>query len=717
MADKYLLESGDGLLLEDGSSFLLLEAVALPGIDIIPAVIDLTGAALSLFPEAGIDIIPAAIELTGSTIELEDVPGIDIIPAAITLTGSTLDLPNIGIDIIPATIQLRGKEFYAEINEPEIPECVFIIDLLPPALSGHQQEQSARLTIGETAVKIRSFVFEESENDLVPRVDVEIADVSQRSLFTSTAAIKFELGTVIDGVMTWETLIEGGELLKAIHNMRTGAHTFTFTGQSAAGQKLNTTAEQDMVIYDPLKLSLDVSDFEVVKDNFGRTYTTQLIPIANLKLQDLLDRTLIDECGFTDIQINLPNYPLSRVDFRGGEPFMNAVGDVIAMYEPDVQEIGDTLYIRDTTIPYDAAFPTPADVAVNTAVQIGVATELTRVDCLELIYSEWRRNHDFTETRVLQTTELVDVFGRQVRTTTTTTYIDYFRSNYPDNPIATEISRIVREVWAGPATATLIERSTEVFTYDSFGRSLKRDKDVLAWIPELTGDYALTDLRIEEEIFRYRGHPFQRDKVYVSKRELGIEGLIVIDTANQQLGQDWKRDYSNAYRSGNLNEDQTLSFDIIQSIDESQRPVTRDVVNIRRTDIDHLTEIVTTETGEERAGDVAIPSLVHRQGRMFIFKTIADTRNPAEYIETFNAGELPMTNAIPLAVRVLRNRQQRPVTMAIQVIGCELALSKGAAFRGVDADGNVLGVFSVRGRTLTGQSGAYFTNLVCKQIG
>jgi hypothetical protein len=207
VANKYLLEAGtDGYLLEDGSGVLLLED---EGVDVIPAEIEVEGATVGLTPLTFIDVVPGEIEFESATVELFSPDFIRVEPGEIEAEGATVSLvPRQIVNIEPGVIQLRGADVYSELNEQEPVECIFIIDLLPPALTGQVQIQLGRLTVDDVVIPIREWEYVEQKDRTDSQVNVTLADVADRTAITQNASIKFEIGTLLVGVRL-EDLVNG----------------------------------------------------------------------------------------------------------------------------------------------------------------------------------------------------------------------------------------------------------------------------------------------------------------------------------------------------------------------------------------------------------------------------------------------------------------------------------------------------------------------------
>jgi hypothetical protein len=621
-----------------------------------------------------------------------------------------------GLAVINATVSLVG---HADIQTPEQFELRLIVDLLPTSGSGQVRELAARLTVDGVVVPMAGFTYTRLRSRIDDQLQATLADIADRTRITRNSQITFELGEKISGTWQWRTMMNSGYSNSSNYSVEQKGDTFTFVGLSPMRQKLNKTAEKNWVIYDPTRVTLTAADFDLIYDSDGRSYETTLTPVAGLNVEDLLDLIFRQTAGFSAVKTNLPakQIRITRLDIRAGDALIKGIASEIGMYAPDFDDLGGTLWIRDTTSRYPSGWPAPQTVAISRSKQLAIDTEHSRVDALEMTYSEYKDAYDYVAYRVLDDVQTVDNAGVQVTTTTTTTYIDYYRNSNPFRPVNTERAQVHTVIQ--DAFGWVIEDSTENFYYflssgDYYNKGDLgwRTKVVNQTVPVLSGDHhpLLQTVQTEDEKFFWRGHPFELDKKFRYRRLLTIKGLIAVDSENQQLGKDYKRALTAVYDSGNLTESMTIEEGAIKTVDEWVVPLSREDVRINVTEIDHLSNRTTRSTTEERVGDIGRSALVNVQRTMYVFPDNTFSRT-TDRIETFNAGPLPPTLGVPLARRVLDNRKNKPQKFQLEVAGFDNAFSKGVPVAPTGRAAADLGIFEIDDIVVTGSDQGFVTQL------
>lgn len=707
-----------------------------------PAVLNAVSGTILITPAAAIlrigDTFLAdhgAIALTPASATLKVATPANITAGQIELTGAMVQMvPREIINVIPPTIALHPAPVYSEINEPDLPPAViYTIDLLGPRAipEGLVQVQLGRLTVDDAEIQIRDFEIDEDKLRIDQQVRVTLADVADRDNITEDSVIKFETGTRNAlGVMEWNTEFDEGQIGSTVYDIARGedgaaADVFTFTGISESSKKLATTAEWDIILYDPMKISLDAADFETVTDNFNRVYTTTLVKIPNMKLYDVLDY-VVEACDFANKFTDIENYPLSRVEIKAGQTYFDAIAAYIAMFEPYPSVVNDVLWIHDGTVGHDSDSPAAIPVTIDDLSQLGVNTEIQRVDCLDVTYAELRRNFDYSETRELppSTDHLFSYGVPTADVVTTLTYRDYFRNSQPDKPVVSDLEKKVVKTYIknflGQVTNFQAAEETERYYTDSYGREIRHTLVKVMLVLQF-GDVTWTFTSHDEtDTTTWKAHPLQPSKVYQARREEHIKRHVTLDGSNTYFDRPFQAITEDLHRAGlltadNVNQNPPKLTDI--NIEE-MKPLTSDTVLVTRKQIDALAGLIKSSTSVQRVGDVGVEALVFRQGRIPVFLDDTTERDPKNHIEEFNIGEVPLTIGIPLAVRVLRSRKTWNKRVLLTVIGIDHTLLPGMPIEAFERDSETsLGIYSIEGRRRSGRLGAYFTQLECKQIG
>jgi hypothetical protein len=605
-----------------------------------------------------------------------------------------------------------------EIRDADRSDCSFIVDVFPSAAT-QERRIRARLTVDGHVCPMESFVYSEPANRLSVQLDVALANVDDRSRITETAAVTFEIGTWDGSDWVWATLLETGRVNSTGYTLARERDSFRFVGIPAANSRLLETPVRDLVVYDSARQTLSADDFEVLRDSEGGEYPTELVPIANLKLFDLLDLIFVDRLGFLDVKTNIPNFPISQAEFALGVSYMQTINGILGMFSPDIKEVGETVWVRDTTTQFPAGFPDPVEVELTDLRELEVDATFERLDAIRIAYSLTTRQYDYTTTREEVNVVEVGEFGDpdHQTTTTTTTYREFRRFAQPFVVLDEEIVSIhvVTELDVAPFT---IFESTETFKYDPQGNPKERIRETERYLPELSNDgirTMLTDSWTIEE-WKYRPHPFEAGRKYLREHSVREQALIAIDSENQQLGEDYQRSLSEVYRAGNLTEEQTVVFGPVRSFLEERRPLRDGRVRIQTTETDELARVVTRNDTRTTTGDISENGLVKEQREMLVLADPLAVRT-TQRVEGLNCGELPVTSAIALARRILQNRRTRPRSVRGATLGIDLSLEPGLQVAVKARGGELLGVFAIEGRTMTGSRNAFGMELVCRQTG
>ncbi len=605
----------------------------------------------------------------------------------------------------------------AEVAEPDIPSLTFIVDIVAPRPAA-TQEYTERLWVDDEEIDIEDWEIVEDPARFDRRLSVTLANIEDGVKITKAATLKFETARMVDGDWVWTTRIESGYAQNSTFSISVDRGRFSFTGINDLRRRLNRSPERRLVIYDPLMQTLDESDFDVIRDTEGRTYPTQLIAVPNLTVRNIFDMIFRDRCGYTSVRTDLPvrTWPLTRIDFEPGTPYIAAIIDRIGLYRPDYEEVGNVLWIRDGTTEHPTGFPV-TQIPDATIAAMEIQNDHYRIDGYDVGYVERRRNWDFftylTLPMAVSKVEPIDFLGESTTIQTTQTLLEFRRDSNPTAVIGREPWRTEQRSYKG---ATLIEHWTETYTYNGDGHRIRRSKDTAARVPSLaTGLMVLRKIRKEIERWEYRGHPFSRDKMFMRRRTLAVSGEYTIDNDNLQLGQPFTRDTMTAYRVGSLVQGMGIDFGVIHVIDERIEPLTKEIVRIRKTEFDMLAGTVASDSAPEIAGDIGFSALINRQEQVYVFDDENTTRS-TERMEFFNGGELPLVHLLKLCRRELRNRKNKPGRKTLEIPGLLDGLARGVAIEAVVEDEG-RGTYSVEGMRFRGSPAGHFTQITGEQKG
>jgi hypothetical protein len=179
--------------------------------------------------------------------------------------------------------------------------------------------------------------------------------------------------------------------------------------------------------------------------------------------------------------------------------------------------------------------------------------------------------------------------------------------------------------------------------------------------------------------------------------------LIAIDASNQYFEADFKQDFLEAHKTGNLAAEMTTEFGLIKTVTETLTPLGNNQFVVRTQTIDHLRGAVTRSESEPRTGDASLNGIGGKQKQLRIWaEGVTQATRSGKPIESFNVGELPLKFAKPLAERRLAARNARKASGTIQIAGFDESVERGVFFRVLDPQSNSRGVFLAEGYSVQG---------------
>lgn len=663
----------------------------------------------------------------------------------ITVAGETADLRwGYILTANPGTVTIKPANDVLLINNaPESFTLNFLIDLIPAA-SATNQQYDKRLTVDGQNIKVREWSFREEKDALTGKLDISLADISQRSLITRDSEITFEFGTIVNGVTTWaDALVNTGQLDRTDYQISrqglTPNDSFTMTTKPSLLVKLERTATTGYILYDPLKHEVNVTDWPKIKDTKGNTYTPVFIQQYFLTLHEIMYFVAVTICGFAGVETNIPDWYIGIVEFTAGELVMNTLGGLIGSFKPDFSTVknyagDDVLYIRDGTSGLPHGMPAPRSIGVANAKQIGMSADHNRADAILLTYIADLRSYDTFAVRTESKTEESGVGDEFTRTITVDTYTDFFRISQPDVPVRTildskdiDIYHMVKtyEVLTLPIPATtpaenppsgspfipgtgtyvasleLIESSTETFRYDDVGLLLSRRKTAQKRLPDADNSFTIDflDALDELETITYKQHPFRPMRTYVANRSIVTNGLIFVDADNPQLDQPFGQDANKVYQAGNVTTEQIALFGALRTYRETGKPLRNGRVRYHIIEIDQAAGVVSENYEEERDGDLGVKSTIQEPRQVYVLQDDDAVRTTDKILE-LHCGEAPVGPVgIPLARRVLLQENVFPNTVALQIIGIDETLTKGTAITAIGREQEDLGDYIIEART------------------
>jgi len=580
----------------------------------------------------------------------------------------------------------------------------FIIDRLLPRESGIYD---ARLTVDGEVLSIKSYSFKRGKDTIRHELAIELSNPEDGSLITRNSQITFELG--VDG--TYKTILSSGYANESSWDIRYEGDTFTFVGLTSTQQRLNRTPATNLVLYDPNLVDVDESDFRVIYDDYGRAFETEILAIPNMTMADIFDEIFVERCGFTSWRSNLPTetWRISRIDFNAGEAYLAPLKGRVGMYEPALEEIGNTLWIRGTGVPYPSGEPTPETITVSESTRPRVVTNHRRIDVIEMIYNLWTYEYDYTSTRTENSSFSTNNDGEHIITTITRTIQEYYRESQPTLPVHEEPLFIQTVDLRGDGW--ILENSIERFYYKGTNR-IGRRKTMQVPVPTSIAPYTpvLQSAIWESEDYYWKAHPFRPSQIYLQWRNMWSYGLVADDYANPRAdGTPFRESLIDSHRKANFNSSTIITSGPIKSEDEVTSVINKDAVEIRVLKRDHCANICERSWTEQRVGDIGKSALVNDQRQLYIFDQ-ENAERTFDFKETVNIGELNPIEGKKLCRQILNRRKLYPKSLSDSLNGLDLNLMEGSTRRINDRDGNSLGIYEITAVTFRGDNNGHFTD-------
>lgn len=577
-----------------------------------------------------------------------------------------------------------------------------IVDILP-AISGNYQNYTPRFSVDGVSIPIKSFNLNFPKNQIGSELSVQLARISDKSLMTGAASYKFEIG--VSGIFT--TLFDTATLSGRAHSVgwsnNAPTDTFTVSCLSSLDDKLNKSPLEPVVAYDADRASVSQDEFETLYDTTGAAYPTELIAFRPLTLYALLN-LIAQRCGFAGYQTNIPNFQVRRVDFPIEQPLVQSIAGILGAFEPLFFELDDELWIVDASCVLPFGFPSARQVQTSVYRSASKQNNSLPVDAYLVNYTENETEGTAYNTRLEQETIETGDFGSAGFTSTVTerTVRDYYNSNQPN--VITKSVVVSETVETTDDNSVLVHRVTDNFTYDSFGRQTASSRSVSSRVPDLSNSGNLNLITVREETIsiEYGAHPFEPSRQIQKKATTVIRGLVAVDADNQYFDEDFKQDFLDAHRAGNLSETMTSEFGPLKTITETLKPLSNGQVKTLVRTIDHVRNVISSEIGEVKAGDASLSASASRQRKILVFPLDYSSTKDRR-IEPFYIGELPLTLGIPLARRRLARRDGgRDGTITCEIIGIDLGIRRGASVEVTEREDASLGNYLVEGLSLSG---------------
>ncbi len=621
-----------------------------------------------------------------------------------------------------------------------------------------------RLWVDGVSKEIRTATWTEGISQ--SSLQIELANVDDRTAFTRTAEIKFQTEEYLAGVWTLKKLYcDGAILATRVYTIKNEdgkpADAYRFTVLSVLQQKLNLTPDQIVVLHDPAKVAVEESQLELVPNIGGTiTGTATVTPIASMTLQDGLD-FLGDLYGCntpTKTNLNASQWSVTRFDFPPAQPYWNTIAGEIGNHNPHIYIDADNyLVVKDGTLTDYLSARTMTvsnfeNIENNDTIERFKGSILSR----QLSSAAW----DYYEFRQEKPDQWFGgVTGQYPLTEVEEWYQDFFKIGIAI-PVFSQLAMykeveyltFVAHALNNPSSAT-----AQVYSYlfDQNGtrpiRTHSREWGFMnvptsfatfntTFLPHPSG-YVLGTMGGSPELYSstnntsftealvltkdentYHAYvPIRNgtDQSYVSQTDTETQGLITTDTGNQQLGTDFEQPWGKAQENGNLVEGQNARWGVTDKRKEAQKAEKRRNVTLRtkrHSALNSTNGLIAENYLDRRKGDIGDSDIQAETKPVYITENGDPT---ASLWRSVNGGDAPLEILIPLAHR-LNKSQDYPGGISADLPTYDETMAIGVVINPSNRAGISLGIHEVIGYTDEIRNvgdGGFQTKIQTRQIG
>ncbi len=503
------------------------------------------------------------------------------------------------------------------------------------------------------------------------------------------------------GTVTWHTLIDKGILQRVSFGSAYGSDapddTLSIQIGSTWQNKLSQFPTKPRVFYDPAATTVDVSSAEKIYYRNGSYEPTIFNAKAGLKLHGAITAVLNKTLGFTGLVTNIPNYPVTRVDYPMTSSYFDVIAGLTGLFDPLFYVENNVLHIinKNQSVPEDFD---PESLTADEYVSWEMESGNPNLEGLVLIYTQKLGEALTTELRTIVTHEENGDFGEPGSTSVSTTQTFKDWKTVDGDIVRTELVR--EESTTTDHHTVVVGDSSEDHEFDGQGKRIRSTSVIRALMPQLTGGVdILQEVRREEKYFEYAADPLNVKAIYQRKIVNKTYGLIAIDSDNEYLGQPFRQSFDLAHEAGNLNDAMSVEFGLLETVTETVTPIAQNQFQYKQQAVDHLRQTTRNTISEPRSGNPTMGNTNGGRSRQMLI--LAEGVTPAtrkgKGIQPFSVGELPLFYAIPLCKRVLANLIAGKRQARVVVSGWNSSMKRGLAFNAKDRAGSSYGLFITEG--------------------
>jgi hypothetical protein len=583
------------------------------------------------------------------------------------------------------------------------------VEIVQPFLGGAPiapyEFVTARLLVNGAQVPISAFNYSEPDGKLGAVLSVTLARPETAQLPIAGSYV-FQIGFYRDGEWDWETLVGGGafggwESTVARAN-QSPADTLVFNCIDPLADRWESAPDTSTSYYDAARIELEAavaSPESELDEATSLPILPALVNHSGLMLHDAFKLAYVDGCGFSSVKTNIPNYPISRVDFSDSAGYHAGIAPLVGMFRP--------LYFADTEDNLWIVWPGAALPEGYTVRAVDLNGYPTMTE--SRIY-EGARTNRLTVGYITPAYEDDDII-------TTEQYQEILSNGTPGDPDYTEtetLTDVSRRVRAGTdevveelvaevvsttrnADGDPIEIDTLHEQYDSLGRKSGHTRVVQKLLPTVDGVLALQTA--EEEIceIAYGPNPLRPEETVQRHMKTRVTGAALQQNDQTYLGDPLVTELPVAHVRGYLDPDENnviVQVPLRATVEQfrmrgGQVGVHQQVINLL------AGGVVVSSKWVERPGTMRVPNqkVLQRKRRLSL-------PGPNRPVQDFECGEVPGELAKQLGWQELHLRNNPQFKYALPLNYFDTSIRKGT----IIALGDRVGLrneFIVHARTIS----------------
>lgn len=600
----------------------------------------------------------------------------------------------------------------------------FYVTLIKAALAAsgaaRTKRYTAQLLADGQAVPISAFRLSEPRESLGTALQVTLA-TPDVSLVTLAARLDFDIGVWYGGVWHWVRMLSQGRLAGRENTIafteQRPSDTVNLSVVDIVGDRFSRAPRVPVLLYDGEEVDppAEPTQEQMIFLESGGEIVPSVTETPDLSLRKALDYAFVAGCGFDEVRTNIPDFPVSQVEFTMDGGYEAGVRPLLQLFDPLIfpTEDGNTLWVLDTTTSAPAGLPT---LELPLSAVVSLQDTMPAREIFDGIIVTYRPDDDgdyYTETLKTETSN-AGTFGNEGYTETTVEQRirEYRNSSDPATVLKSMV--VSTKTTVEDFEFNVIHRETQADTYDGMGRKTGHKRTVEDRVPEMDGgSLELQETLSETCSISYRQNPLRPREVLQDKVITHTRGLIHVDNDNTYRDEPFKLPAVDAHRNGFVDPDGDQEYQTgpLKTVVESLRATGERTLDVLVVVTDHVSNTVERSSAQPRVADAGFNARSNHQRRTLI--TVAGTTLAANVlrpgsvesgrrIPTLDLSQMPGSIVLPLARKRLADLNDPPHTLSAQLPDINFALRKGTLVRPHHRSG-LFGNYVVVEREINGQ--------------